>query len=170
MGGSPDPPPPNSLPSMRTAAALRQPWLQRPAELVPSRHGNPGMRICLHPAAGRAWAEPGAGVGTRGSWDGAPGTDHPPCPCRCPQSADAEPEVEVEVYRRDSKKLPGLGEPDIDWEESVCLNLVLQKVRCWGPGRLGGLQGSQAGWGHDCRGSGRGAHRQSPLSCSWTTW
>lgn len=44
------------------------------------------------------------------------------------KSADAEPEVEVEVYRRDSKKLPGLGEPDIDWEESVCLNLVLQKL------------------------------------------
>lgn len=42
--------------------------------------------------------------------------------------AEAEPEVEVEVYRRDSKKLPGLGDPDIDWEESVCLNLILQKV------------------------------------------
>lgn len=36
--------------------------------------------------------------------------------------------MEVEVYRRDSKKLPGLGDPDIDWEESVYLNLVLQKV------------------------------------------
>ncbi|MEQ2165393.1 hypothetical protein GOODEAATRI_016376 [Goodea atripinnis] len=36
--------------------------------------------------------------------------------------------VEVEVYRRDSKKLPGLGDPDIDWEESVYLNLILQKV------------------------------------------
>lgn len=34
----------------------------------------------------------------------------------------------MEVYRRDSKKLPGLGDPDIDWEESVYLNLVLQKV------------------------------------------
>lgn len=32
------------------------------------------------------------------------------------------------MYRRDSKKLPGLGDPDIDWEESVCLNLILQKV------------------------------------------
>nr|XP_023487004.1 uncharacterized protein KIAA0930 homolog isoform X4 [Equus caballus] len=42
--------------------------------------------------------------------------------------AEAEPEVEVEVYRRDSKKLPGLGDPDIDWEESVCLNLILQKL------------------------------------------
>lgn len=40
-------------------------------------------------------------------------------------------QVEVEVYRRDSKKLPGLGDPDIDWEESVYLNLILQKVsRC----------------------------------------
>lgn len=38
-------------------------------------------------------------------------------------------QVEVEVYRRDSKKLPGLGDPDIDWEESVYLNLILQKVR-----------------------------------------
>ncbi|XP_037016133.1 uncharacterized protein KIAA0930 homolog isoform X3 [Artibeus jamaicensis] len=42
--------------------------------------------------------------------------------------AEVEPEVEVEVYRRDSKKLPGLGDPDIDWEESVCLNLILQKL------------------------------------------
>lgn len=47
--------------------------------------------------------------------------------CPAPQ-AETEPEVEVEVYRRDSKKLPGLGDPDIDWEESVCLNLILQKV------------------------------------------
>ncbi|CAG5926511.1 unnamed protein product [Menidia menidia] len=37
-------------------------------------------------------------------------------------------QVEVEVYRRDSKKLPGLGDPDIDWEESVYLNLILQKA------------------------------------------
>ncbi|XP_064795291.1 uncharacterized protein KIAA0930 homolog [Oncorhynchus masou masou] len=36
--------------------------------------------------------------------------------------------VDVEVYRRDSKKLPGLGEPDIDWEESVYLNLILMKL------------------------------------------
>lgn len=42
--------------------------------------------------------------------------------------AESEPQVEVEVYRRDSKKLPGLGDPDIDWEESVCLNLILQKL------------------------------------------
>ncbi|ETE70930.1 hypothetical protein L345_03264, partial [Ophiophagus hannah] len=39
-----------------------------------------------------------------------------------------EKKVEVEVYRRDSKKLPGLGDPDIDWEESVYLNLILQKL------------------------------------------
>lgn len=44
------------------------------------------------------------------------------------RKTEAEPEVEVEVYRRDSKKLPGLGDPDIDWEESVCLNLILQKL------------------------------------------
>uniref|UniRef100_A0A3Q2D634 Uncharacterized protein n=1 Tax=Cyprinodon variegatus TaxID=28743 RepID=A0A3Q2D634_CYPVA len=31
----------------------------------------------------------------------------------------------VEVYRRDWKKLPGLGEPDIDWEQSVYLHLIL---------------------------------------------
>ncbi|XP_077325486.1 uncharacterized protein KIAA0930 homolog isoform X1 [Lithobates pipiens] len=37
-------------------------------------------------------------------------------------------QVEVEVYRKDSKKLPGLGDPDIDWEESVYLNLILQKL------------------------------------------
>ncbi|XP_049616437.1 uncharacterized protein KIAA0930 homolog isoform X3 [Syngnathus scovelli] len=42
--------------------------------------------------------------------------------------ADDGKKVEVEVYRRDSKKLPGLGDPDIDWEESVYLNLVLQKL------------------------------------------
>ncbi|XP_048795065.1 uncharacterized protein KIAA0930 homolog isoform X3 [Lagopus muta] len=42
-------------------------------------------------------------------------------------STDGKKQVEVEVYRRDSKKLPGLGDPDIDWEESVYLNLILQK-------------------------------------------
>ena len=30
----------------------------------------------------------------------------------------------VEAWRRDSKKLP-IGDPDIDWEETVCLNLVI---------------------------------------------
>ncbi|XP_072732352.1 uncharacterized protein KIAA0930 homolog isoform X4 [Ciconia boyciana] len=42
-------------------------------------------------------------------------------------STEGKKQVEVEVYRRDSKKLPGLGDPDIDWEESVYLNLILQK-------------------------------------------
>lgn len=70
----------------------------------------------------------------------------------------------MEVYRRDSKKLPGLGDPDIDWEESVCLNLILQKVR----GRGGaGLQSRAVG--------GRDGGRATPctwpaFSCSWTTW
>nr|XP_048680896.1 uncharacterized protein KIAA0930 homolog isoform X3 [Caretta caretta] len=43
-------------------------------------------------------------------------------------STEGKKQVEVEVYRRDSKKLPGLGDPDIDWEESVYLNLILQKL------------------------------------------
>lgn len=61
-----------------------------------------------------------------------------PLPCAS-QLTEAEPQVEVEVYRRDSKKLPGLGDPDIDWEESVCLNLILQKVwGCSGGGAPGG--------------------------------
>lgn len=34
-------------------------------------------------------------------------------------------EVEVEVYWWDFKKLLGLGDFDIDWEESVCLNFIL---------------------------------------------
>uniref|UniRef100_UPI00358DE715 uncharacterized protein KIAA0930 homolog isoform X1 n=1 Tax=Myxine glutinosa TaxID=7769 RepID=UPI00358DE715 len=36
-------------------------------------------------------------------------------------------QVNLEVYRRDSRKLPGLGDPDIDWEETVYLNLILQR-------------------------------------------
>uniref|UniRef100_A0A8C5J1J6 KIAA0930 n=1 Tax=Junco hyemalis TaxID=40217 RepID=A0A8C5J1J6_JUNHY len=44
------------------------------------------------------------------------------------ESTEGKKQVEVEVYRRDSKKLPGLGDPDIDWEESVYLNLILQKL------------------------------------------
>lgn len=59
------------------------------------------------------------------------------------QLTEAEPQVEVEVYRRDSKKLPGLGDPDIDWEESVCLNLILQKV--WGCGGGGAPGGADVG-------------------------
>ncbi|KAL3841331.1 hypothetical protein ACJMK2_019492 [Sinanodonta woodiana] len=35
----------------------------------------------------------------------------------------------VEVYRRDSKKLPSLGETSIDWEETVYLNIILQQFR-----------------------------------------
>lgn len=73
---------------------------------------------------------PGRG---RGCWDS-------PLPWAS-QLVEAEPEVEVEVYRRDSKKLPGLGDPDIDWEESVCLNLILQKV----PGAMGRAPGVGAG-------------------------
>ncbi|CAN2390595.1 protein KIAA0930 homolog [Pristimantis euphronides] len=42
--------------------------------------------------------------------------------------SEGKKQVDVEVYRKDSKKLPGLGDPDIDWEESVYLNLILQKL------------------------------------------
>ena len=77
--------------------------------------------------------EEAPGAGGRGCWDS-------PLPWAS-QLAEAEPEVEVEVYRRDSKKLPGLGDPDIDWEESVCLNLILQKV----PGAMGRAPGVGAG-------------------------
>ncbi|XP_005093510.1 uncharacterized protein KIAA0930 homolog isoform X2 [Aplysia californica] len=33
----------------------------------------------------------------------------------------------VEVYRRDSKRLPALDEPSIDWEETVYLNIILHQ-------------------------------------------
>ncbi|PIK48056.1 hypothetical protein BSL78_15068 [Apostichopus japonicus] len=33
----------------------------------------------------------------------------------------------LEVFRRDSKNLPSLGEPTVDWEETVYLNLILQQ-------------------------------------------
>ncbi|XP_077977338.1 uncharacterized protein KIAA0930 homolog [Glandiceps talaboti] len=36
-------------------------------------------------------------------------------------------QAELKVYRRDAKILPSLGDPDIDWEESVYLNLILQQ-------------------------------------------
>ncbi|XP_033645590.1 uncharacterized protein KIAA0930 homolog isoform X1 [Asterias rubens] len=39
----------------------------------------------------------------------------------------AERQTRMEVYRKDSKNLPSLGEPNIDWEESVYLNLILQQ-------------------------------------------
>ncbi|XP_068225440.1 uncharacterized protein [Palaemon carinicauda] len=35
-------------------------------------------------------------------------------------------QTEVEVYRRDSRKLP-IGDPDIDWEETVYLNLIIHQ-------------------------------------------
>ena len=35
-------------------------------------------------------------------------------------------EDEIEVFRKDSKKLP-VGDPDIDWEETVYLNLVIHQ-------------------------------------------
>ncbi|EEB20417.1 conserved hypothetical protein [Pediculus humanus corporis] len=35
-------------------------------------------------------------------------------------------ETEVEVFRKDSKKLP-IGDPDIDWEETVYLNLIIHQ-------------------------------------------
>ena len=33
-------------------------------------------------------------------------------------------ESQVEVFRRDSRKLP-IGDPDVDWEETIYLNLVV---------------------------------------------
>eukprot|EP00058_Branchiostoma_floridae_P023063 XP_002608553.1 hypothetical protein BRAFLDRAFT_128829 [Branchiostoma floridae] len=41
---------------------------------------------------------------------------------------DQQPVTEVDVYRRDSKRLPSPGDPSIDWEETVYLNLILQQV------------------------------------------
>ncbi|KAL1506662.1 hypothetical protein ABEB36_005986 [Hypothenemus hampei] len=35
-------------------------------------------------------------------------------------------ETEVDVFRKDSKKLP-IGDPDIDWEETVYLNLIIHQ-------------------------------------------
>lgn len=71
-------------------------------------------------------------------------------------------QVEVEVYRRDSKKLPGLGDPDIDWEESVYLNLILQKV----------MITFVSGVNVPCAaGSVRNRGLTDALLCSsWTTW
>lgn len=34
----------------------------------------------------------------------------------------------MEVYRRDSKHLPQLDDPNIDWEESVYLNIIMHQV------------------------------------------
>ncbi|XP_006824125.1 uncharacterized protein KIAA0930 homolog [Saccoglossus kowalevskii] len=36
-------------------------------------------------------------------------------------------QVKLDVFRRDAKILPSLGDPDIDWEQSVYLNLILQQ-------------------------------------------
>lgn len=35
-------------------------------------------------------------------------------------------ETEIEVFRKDSKKLP-IGDPDVDWEETVYLNLIIHQ-------------------------------------------
>lgn len=35
-------------------------------------------------------------------------------------------QTEVDVFRKDSKKLP-IGDPDIDWEETVYLNLIIHQ-------------------------------------------
>ena len=97
-----------------------------------------------------------------GGGEGSEGRDSP-LPWAL-QLVEAEPEVEVEVYRRDSKKLPGLGDPDIDWEESVCLNLILQKVR--------GAEGRAPGGGAGCwkaLGNSEPPHSLSRVPSSWTT-
>ena len=97
-----------------------------------------------------------------GGGEGSEGRDSP-LPWAL-QLVEAEPEVEVEVYRRDSKKLPGLGDPDIDWEESVCLNLILQKVR--------GAEGRAPGGGAGCwkaPGNSEPPHSLSRVPSSWTT-
>lgn len=36
---------------------------------------------------------------------------------------------EVDVYRRSSKNLPNIEATNIDWEETVYLNLIMQHVR-----------------------------------------
>ena len=35
-------------------------------------------------------------------------------------------QTEVDVYRKDSRKLP-IGDPDVDWEETVYLNMVIHQ-------------------------------------------
>ncbi len=37
-------------------------------------------------------------------------------------------QARLEVYRKKAKNLPSLGDPMIDWEETVYLNLILQQV------------------------------------------
>ncbi|VDO33402.1 unnamed protein product [Brugia timori] len=36
---------------------------------------------------------------------------------------------QLQVYRRESPNKPVLNDPSINWEETVCLNLILQQVR-----------------------------------------
>ncbi|XP_032220552.1 uncharacterized protein KIAA0930 homolog isoform X2 [Nematostella vectensis] len=36
-------------------------------------------------------------------------------------------EAQILVFRKDTKNLPSLGDPDIDWEETVYLNLILHQ-------------------------------------------
>lgn len=49
----------------------------------------------------------------------APERSHSTEPSACPQT-------DVEVFRKDSKKLP-IGDPEIDWEETVYLNLIVHQ-------------------------------------------
>ncbi|XP_013401419.1 uncharacterized protein KIAA0930 homolog isoform X3 [Lingula anatina] len=37
-------------------------------------------------------------------------------------------QADIDVYRKDSKKLPTLGDPAIDWEETVYLNVILHQI------------------------------------------
>ena len=41
--------------------------------------------------------------------------------------AEKPEKYEVEVFRRDSRKLP-IGDPDIDWEETIYLNLIIHQL------------------------------------------
>lgn len=36
------------------------------------------------------------------------------------------PQTDINVFRRDSRKLP-IGDPEINWEETVYLNLVIHQ-------------------------------------------
>lgn len=37
-------------------------------------------------------------------------------------------QTEIEVHRKTSQNLPDLEDPEIDWEETCYLNLILQQV------------------------------------------
>jgi len=39
------------------------------------------------------------------------------------------PKTELEVYRKSSQSKPSLNEQEVDWEETVYLNLIMQHVR-----------------------------------------